>query len=65
MNPAGRQKQKKLGLLAGALFAFFSKKPPQKKLNELEFSTSTQRMGLHFSERIRRFFRHRWFFIQR
>ena len=54
-------RQRYFGFLTGMLFDFFSKRPPQINLIDRDFPTSTQRMGVRFSERIRHFFRYRWF----
>jgi len=52
-----------LGLLAAGLLSVFGKspaKPIADDLNQMEFKTSTQRLGIRFSERIREVFRFRW-----
>lgn len=52
-----------LGLLAGILLAIFGKsrnKPTITDLKQAEFKTSTQRLGIRFTERIRDVFRFRW-----
>jgi len=52
-----------LGLLAGGLLSLFGKSPTRPTENDLkraEFKTSTQRLGIRFTERIRRIFRFRW-----
>jgi len=51
------------GLLAGGLLSIFGKSPAKPTVNDLkrtEFKTSTQRLGIRFTERIRRVFRFRW-----
>ena len=51
-----------LGFLAG-LFSLFGKsraEPTADDLKQAEFKTSTQRLGIRFSERIRDVFRFRW-----
>jgi len=52
-----------LGFLAGALLSVFGKKPSKPTAEDLrraEFITSTQRLGIRFTEKIRRFFRFKW-----
>jgi hypothetical protein len=52
-----------LGLLAGILATVFGRgpaKPAAKDLKDAEFSTSTQRLGVRFTERIRDVFRFKW-----
>jgi hypothetical protein len=52
-----------LGSLAASLLSIFSKSPPKPTVDDLkrtEFKTSTQRLGIRFSERIRNVFRFRW-----
>jgi len=52
-----------LGLLAGRLLSVFGKspaKPTTDDFNRMEFKTSTQRLGIRFSERIREVFRFKW-----
>jgi hypothetical protein len=52
-----------IGLLAGGLLSLFGKspaKPTNDDLRRMEFKTSTQRLGIRFTERIRRIFRFRW-----
>ena len=56
-------KQKRLGLRAGLLLTLFSKKSRPHSTAELyqkDFHPNTQKMGLRFTERIRKVFRHRW-----
>jgi len=53
-----------LGLLAGGLLSLFGKSPPKPDVDDLkraDFKTSTQRLGIRFSEKIRDVFRFRWF----
>jgi len=57
------KKKSFLGLIAGRLLWLFGKSLPEPKaddLNRMEFKTSTQRLGVRFSERIRSVFRFRW-----
>lgn len=52
-----------VGLLAGGLLSIFSKssaKPTASDLRRMEFKTSTQRLGVRFTEKIRQVFRFRW-----
>ncbi|MHC4154605.1 MAG: hypothetical protein ACYST6_06745 [Planctomycetota bacterium] len=52
-----------LGLLAGWVLSVFSRSPAQPgkaDLQRADFKTSTQRLGVRFTERIRGVFRFRW-----
>jgi hypothetical protein len=51
-----------LGSLAGGMLSIFGKspKPTTDDLKRTEFKTSTQRLGIRFTERIRSVFRFRW-----
>ena len=52
-----------LGLLAGGLLSIFGKSPAGPTVDDLkrtEFKTSTQRLGIRFTERIRNVFRLKW-----
>jgi len=52
-----------LGLVAAGLLSVFGKSPRKPKggdLKRADFGTSTQRLGIRFSERIRDVFRFRW-----
>jgi hypothetical protein len=52
-----------LGLIAGAMLSLFGKspaKPTAEDCSRMEFKTSTQRMGIRFTERIRDVFRFKW-----
>ena len=52
-----------LALLASLLLSIFGKSPPKPTavdLQRAEFKTSTQRLGIRFTERIRDVFRFRW-----
>jgi len=52
-----------LGFWAGELLSIFGKsptKPNTTDLQRIEFKTSTQRLGLRFTERIRQVFRLKW-----
>jgi len=52
-----------IGSLAGFFLSVFGKspvKPTCEDLKRAEFKTSTQRLGIRFSERIRDVFRFKW-----
>ena len=52
-----------LALIAGLLLSMFGKspaKPTPADLQRAEFKTSTQRLGIRFTERIRDVFRFKW-----
>jgi len=52
-----------LGFLAGCLLSVLGKKsirPAAEDFKRMEFKTSTQRMGISFTEKIRDVFRFRW-----
>jgi hypothetical protein len=58
-----RQTNSVLGFIAGILAAAFgakTAKPTTEDLKRTEFSTSTQRLGVRFTERIRNVFRFKW-----
>ena len=58
-----RQTNRVLGFIAGTLAAVFGikpEKPTTEDLKRTEFSTSTQRLGVRFTERIRDVFRFKW-----
>jgi hypothetical protein len=42
------------------LFSFFKIKSKQPDLRKMEFTGSTQKMGVSFTDRIRDAFRHKW-----
>jgi hypothetical protein len=51
------------GFIAGIISALFGNrtaKPTAKDLKEQDFSTSTQRLGVRFTDRIRDVFRFKW-----
>ncbi len=57
-----------LSLLAGLFLSIFGKSPARPTTADLqraEFKTSTQRLGIRFTERIRDVFRLRWLRKQR
>ncbi len=67
MNPRSPHRRKSpraswLGMLAGSVMTFFGKtrKPTPEDLKKHDFPTTTQQMGIRFTERIRGVFRHRW-----
>ena len=52
-----------LGLFAAWLISLFGKTPAKPTIDDLkraDFGTSTQRLGIRFSEKIRDVFRFRW-----
>ena len=52
-----------VGAIAGWILSLFGKgpgKPTSDDLSKAEFKTSTQRMGVRFSERIRDVFSFKW-----
>jgi hypothetical protein len=52
-----------LGSLAGLFLSLFGKspaKPDAEDLKRAEFKTSAQRLGIRFTERIRKVFRFKW-----
>jgi hypothetical protein len=56
------------GLLAGGLLSLFGRTPSKAGLDDLkraDFTTSTQRLGIRFSEKIRDVFRFRWLKVSR
>ena len=59
------KKQRLFGLLAGSIVLLLKKR--QKKIvpKEAEFSTSTQRLGVYFSGKIRFFGRKKWIFASK
>jgi hypothetical protein len=51
------------GLIAGRVLSIFGRrpaKPDANALRQMEFKTSTQQMGVRFTEKIRQVFRFRW-----
>jgi hypothetical protein len=59
MNDPGRWH---LGSFAGMLLRLFGRRPKvtHADLRKAEFPTSTQRMGVRFTDKLRDSFRHRW-----
>jgi hypothetical protein len=56
------------GLMCGILLSIFGKSPPKPTpadLQQAEFKTSTQRLGIRFTEKIRDVFRFKWLKKQR
>jgi hypothetical protein len=52
-----------IGFLAGGLWSIFGKSPAKPDVDDLkraDFKTSTQRLGVRFTESIRRVFRFKW-----
>ncbi|MHC5138364.1 MAG: hypothetical protein ACYSOF_00485 [Planctomycetota bacterium] len=64
MNPSQKtEKSRRLGLGAGLLMSVFGRKPrphSAAELYEQDFHPNTQKMGLRFTERLRKVFRLRW-----
>jgi hypothetical protein len=63
MQMARLQKKSVLGFIAGIFGAAFGPrvaKPTPKDLKNADFPTSTQRMGVRFTDRIRDVFRFKW-----
>ncbi|MHC4236909.1 MAG: hypothetical protein ACYSSM_01385 [Planctomycetota bacterium] len=57
------QKSRRLGFGAGLLMRVFSRKPRSHSAAELykqDFHPNTQKMGLRFTERLRKVFRSQW-----
>jgi hypothetical protein len=51
------------GLLTGGVLSIFGKspaKPDEGAFKRMEFETSTQHLGVRFTEKIRKIFRFRW-----
>ncbi|MCX5635481.1 MAG: hypothetical protein NTW55_06575 [Planctomycetota bacterium] len=60
---SGNEKRTLLGLLAGGLLSIFGKsttKLTAEDFRKAEFKTSTQRLGISFTERVRDIFRFKW-----
>ena len=59
---AAGSKKSFLGFIAAAIMSVFGKKqkPTAEDFQKLEFKTSTQRMGVRFTEKIRNAFRFKW-----
>jgi hypothetical protein len=52
-----------LGSLAGGVLSIFGKSPAKTTtddLRQMDFKTSTQRLGVRFTEKIRQVFRFKW-----
>jgi len=62
MTPVRRKLGSWLGLMAAAASTLFRKsvKPTTDDLRRADFKTSTQRMGVRFTDKIRNVFRNRW-----
>ena len=62
MTPVRRKMGSWLGAVAGRALTLFGKraKPATDDLQRAEFKTSTQRMGVRFTDKIRNVFRSRW-----
>jgi len=46
--------------LITSVYSLFRSKPTLEDMGKMEFSTSTRRLGLSFTDKIRDIFRHRW-----
>ncbi len=58
-----RKMDQTIGYIAGCLLSVFGKAPPGPTTDDLsraEFKTSTQRLGVQFTEKIRNVFRFKW-----
>ncbi|MHC5060863.1 MAG: hypothetical protein ACYTFK_07255 [Planctomycetota bacterium] len=62
MRPARKKHASLLGLIAGVASALFGKsvKANADDVERVDFGSSTQRMGVSFTERVREVFRNRW-----
>ncbi len=62
MTPVRKKLGSLLGLMAGVASALFGKsiKANTDDIKQADLGTSTQRMGVRFTERIRDVFRNRW-----
>jgi len=58
-------KKRLLGLLTGTAVLLLKKKQKKITPKDLEFSTSTQRMGVYFPEEKHRFWRKKWVFLSK
>jgi len=61
MSPT-MNKKSLLGSIAGRILMLFGKKPKPtaEDFQKLDFKTSTQKIGIRFTEKIRNVFRFRW-----
>ena len=59
MIPARKKHGSLLGLIAGVASALFGKTNTD-DVRRVDLGSSTQRMGLRFTERVRNVFRNRW-----
>jgi hypothetical protein len=64
MTPRIQDKQRRLALLAGMVVGLLAKKQKKISIESLEYRTSTQRMGISFSEKIRCFWRKKWIYLK-
>jgi hypothetical protein len=61
--PVHSEKKSLFGLLASVVLSMFGKSPAKQDvdaLRQMEFKTSTQRLGVRFTEKIRNIFRFKW-----
>jgi hypothetical protein len=58
-----KKRSSRISFLAGTILeklGKFSCKPTRADLEKIEFKTSTQRLGIRFTEKVRKIFRPRW-----
>lgn len=62
MNPQTDKSPRRLGLIAGFIMRLFGKphKKSDQQIAKEEFKTSTSKIGVSFTEKIRNTFRFRW-----
>ena len=64
----GKKINKFMAFITGLFLSIFAKSPPKPTtadLQQAEFKTSTQRLGIRFTEKIRDVFRFKWLKKQR
>ena len=49
-----------IGSIAGVIVSLFAKKPSKKNLKDIDYTSSTKKMGVTFTDKIRNTFRHKW-----
>ena len=49
-----------ISAIAGAIVSLFAKKTPKKNLKDIDYTSSTQKMGITFTDKIRNTFRGKW-----
>ena len=62
LNRTSKNRNFILGFLVGSVLGLLgqSKKTSPKELKDLEFKSSTQRLGISFTGRVRNVFRNKW-----